>query len=69
MKTYIKPTIKVANIDAENMLASSPSVEGDLKGSITTQQDGITPLSGGGHAKSFNFLSDNPWNDDVNGNY
>ena len=71
MKTYIKPTFKVANIDAESMLATStsPTVGGNLKGSITTQPDGATPLSGGGHAKSFNFLSDNPWDDDVNGNY
>ena len=46
MKTYIKPTIKVANIDAESMLATStsPTVGGNLKGSITTQPDGATPL-------------------------
>lgn len=67
MKKYIKPAMKVANIDTENLLVtqSDPSVTGGA--SDITNQGSMTPLSGGGDAKLSGYTSDDLWLDDAAG--
>lgn len=66
MKKYIKPAMKVANIESESLLdATSLTVGGDVTG--ITDKGGETPGSGGGNAKMSGFTSNDLWADDAEG--
>lgn len=67
MKKYMKPAMKVANIDSENLLAaiSDPSVSGDVKD--ITNQGSKDPDKRGGDAKLSGYTSDDLWLDDAAG--
>lgn len=66
MKKYIKPAMKVANIESESLLdATSVTLSGDNTGITVKSNETAGP--GGGNAKMSGFTSNDLWADDAEG--
>ena len=55
MKKYIKPAIKARAINTESVIASSPTVGGDVNVKNTTDQLPTGAITNGGQAKRFDI--------------
>lgn len=59
MKKYMKPAVKARAIDTESVIASSPTVGGDVNDlKNTTDQLPTGAITNGGQAKSFDIWSE-----------